>query len=424
MEVKENVDKKKAKNTTRQCIKSINTKSAKGITLVALVITIIIIIILATVTINMALGDNGLIKQAQLAKDMAANSTVAEQEGMNSVMSEYLNVMAEDSEIPVVPPAPTDPTEQTATAITTVTKGQEFTETTKVSDASGDILYVPKGFGIATDSPNEIDDGIVITNQENTKQFVWIPVDSTSLGEMYTVEEKALSTYTGVDAKTSVYSKLRHGTSSIGGAPGSISYREPDILIDTTYGDASTTTDRGINLIKATFGFTGTNEQILDQFADMLVSEYETTYASIQKYQGFYVGRYELTGSTATPTVQKGQAVLTDQNWYQLYKACRNVVTEGAENGAQSTMIYGNQWDEVLDWLVDTGMSSSDVYTNSSSWGNYSDSTGAAATNSGSKQTSGKNEAWKANNIYDLAGNCLEWTQEAVDANDRVNRGR
>ena len=48
-------------------------KQNKGITLVALVITIIIIIILATITMNMAFGDNGLIKQAQLAKDMAAN---------------------------------------------------------------------------------------------------------------------------------------------------------------------------------------------------------------------------------------------------------------------------------------------------------------------------------------------------------------
>ena len=73
----------------------------RGITLVALVITIIIIIILATVTINMAFGDNGLIKQAQLAKDMAANSTTAEQEGMNSLMDEYANLLAEDSEMSI-----------------------------------------------------------------------------------------------------------------------------------------------------------------------------------------------------------------------------------------------------------------------------------------------------------------------------------
>ena len=86
----------------------------KGITLVALVITVIIIIILATVTINMAFGDNGLITQAQRAKDMTANSIVAEQEGMNSVLSEYLNVMAEDSEIPLPDPAPDIPGGQEA----------------------------------------------------------------------------------------------------------------------------------------------------------------------------------------------------------------------------------------------------------------------------------------------------------------------
>ena len=67
----------------------------RGITLVALVITVIIIIILATVTINMAFGDNGLITQAQKAKDMAANSTIAEREGINNLMTEYTNTISE-----------------------------------------------------------------------------------------------------------------------------------------------------------------------------------------------------------------------------------------------------------------------------------------------------------------------------------------
>ena len=88
----------------------------KGITIVALVITIIIIIILATVTINMAFGDNGLITKAQLAKDLATNSTTAEQEGISSVMSEYLNIMAEDSEIP----APNPPEEEETVLVTSI----------------------------------------------------------------------------------------------------------------------------------------------------------------------------------------------------------------------------------------------------------------------------------------------------------------
>ena len=88
-------------------------------------------------------------------------------------------------------------------------------------------------------------------------------------------------------------------------------------------------------------------------------------------------------------------------------------------------MIYGNQWDRVLNWLVETGAKTQEeVYSNSSSWGNYKDNTGAAATDSGSPQTSGKNEAWQANNIYDLAGNYYEWTQESHYTSNRIVRGR
>ena len=87
-------------------------KQNKGITLVALVITIIIIIILATITMNMAFGDNGLIKQAQKAKDMAANSVIAEQEGMNSLMGEFANVMGNEIDNPTDPDPEPEPGEE------------------------------------------------------------------------------------------------------------------------------------------------------------------------------------------------------------------------------------------------------------------------------------------------------------------------
>ena len=86
-------------------------KDVQGITLVALVITIVIIIILATITMNMAFGDNGLITQAQKAKDMAANSVIAEQEGMNSLMGEFDNLIPFE-------PQPTPEPEQGETELT------------------------------------------------------------------------------------------------------------------------------------------------------------------------------------------------------------------------------------------------------------------------------------------------------------------
>ena len=41
----------------------------------------------------------------------------------------------------------------------------------------------------------------------------------------------------------------------------------------------------------------------------------------------------------------------------------------------------------------------------------------------GSDQVTGYSEYWKANNIYDLAGNCNEWTQDADNTKYRAYRG-
>ena len=43
----------------------LNQKKQKGITLIALVVTIVVLLILASVSISMLLGDNGIIKNAR-----------------------------------------------------------------------------------------------------------------------------------------------------------------------------------------------------------------------------------------------------------------------------------------------------------------------------------------------------------------------
>ena len=304
-------------------------------------------------------------------------------------------------------------------------------------DATPVNVPVPKGFTASTvEAEQKVEEGFVIKQDGTNNEFVWIPVNNTQLEIMYNTENPGtpLSTYEGVDATTDVYSKLR-GTNgaSTGGAPGSTTYREPDILIDTTYGDAVIgNSSRGIEQIKTVFGFKEEDGNILDQFADMLVADYEASYASIKKYGGFYIGRYELTGSTASPTVQAGQTVLASQNWYNLYKACSGIVNTASAN-AKSTMINGTQWNRVLEWLVETGMDSKKVYEDSSTWGNYSNYNTANGYTEGTPgyeeaagtgvQPAGSSEYWKANNVYDLAGNAWEWTQEANDTLGRVLRG-
>lgn len=78
----------------RQNVKVISRKE-EGITLIALVITIVILIILATVSISIIFAEGGLIDRAQQAKDLTEQATLKEQQGLNSLMDEMANIMAE-----------------------------------------------------------------------------------------------------------------------------------------------------------------------------------------------------------------------------------------------------------------------------------------------------------------------------------------
>ena len=146
---------------------------------------------------------------------------------------------------------------------------------------------------------------------------------------------------------------------------------------------------------------------------------------SVSKYGGFYIGRYELSDAG----VQKAKQPLTNTNWYNLYKECTELQ---ASDKVKTQMIWGCQWDVACNFIANKG-DKKDI-TNSSTWGNYSDSTenakvivteddGTKTNKYGNKQNTGYSEYWKANNIYDLAGNCFEYTQEARSTDGRAVRG-
>ena len=66
----------------------------KGITLIALVITIIVLLILAGVSIAMLTGDNGILTQANKAKDDTAKAEIAEKVNM-AIQSAYTKKITE-----------------------------------------------------------------------------------------------------------------------------------------------------------------------------------------------------------------------------------------------------------------------------------------------------------------------------------------
>ena len=60
----------------------------KGITIVALVITIVVLLILAGVSINLVLGNNGIISKAKEAETKSGEASENDLKGMNSLIEE------------------------------------------------------------------------------------------------------------------------------------------------------------------------------------------------------------------------------------------------------------------------------------------------------------------------------------------------
>ena len=82
-------------------------RNERGITLLVLIITVVIMLILAAVTINVTLGEGGIIWQAKNAAEKTENSIKSEEEEWEILEQEFANLMAEDSEF--TPPEPEEP---------------------------------------------------------------------------------------------------------------------------------------------------------------------------------------------------------------------------------------------------------------------------------------------------------------------------
>ena len=268
-----------------------------------------------------------------------------------------------------------------------------------VEAEDGIIVPVPKGFVASTISgEKKVSTGFVIKQgndgsvTEGVNEFVWIPVENSK--ELY---KNGVAQLTGVNISTDIYSNLRVRQQDAGtyvlSTPGNASgIKEPDIL--SSY-------DVDAQYYKNVLGF-----ENVEEMAKFIVSEYKSVIDSIEKYKGFYLGRYELSGTVDKPMEVKGGVPL-QKNWFELYKASKNFINN---NYVGSNMLFGCQYDEVCAWLEKSGY---DVNSNSSSWGNFS----------GSPINTGTNIQYKANNIYDLAGNYWESTQEVIRNNNRVRRG-
>ena len=363
------------------------------------------------------LDENGIIKKSKDARREAGQAKANEQEDLSNLSDMIDEATAE--------PTPKVDVNTKAEDNSTINgkKGTSKNPTIPKNYIPIDTATSTWGDGSTAPSQDSVNHGLVIRDEQNN-EWVWIPVDKETLATMYETssDEYTLCGTTGETAvKTKLYSKSGIISGQTRTTPGTTrGSREPDLVV----GNDGAKYDAKDTFYKTILGKTGTKEQL----AQLFVDEYEAMIESVSKYGGFYIGRYELSGTG----VQKDKATLTNTNWYNLYNACRSSKLQASDK-VKTQMIWGCQWDVTMNWLISSGAKTSDeVNKNSSTWGNYSnyntannytEGTAGYEKNAGSKQNTGSSENWKANNIYDLAGNVWERTQEAGDTGGRASSG-
>ena len=384
----------------------------KGITLIALVVTIVILLILAGVSINLVLGPNGLITKAQEAAQKTNQAMEDEEKLFNSMSYEidkWLSGIEEVGEGQIASKNSTINGEYPTYNNPVIPQGYKAVNTENAKwDAEGGPQY---------------NNGLVIQD-ESRNEWVWVPVQDPD--RMFTNGQATLA---GTSVTTPYYSKVRvrEGDALSVITPGNTSgIREPELL-------------SGYDIDSQYYQIIDLSYQSPQDMAKDFVEDYKAMHDSIYTYQGFYIGRYELTGTVEKPTLISGKVLTAydvtpkhdnDGGWYYLYKACRNLKPSGNKS-VLTTMIWGTQWDETMNWLKSTVLSESAVDSDSKSWGNYKDENVYDSNGSkiikeaGSSATlnTGVTTYTMKNNIYDLAGNYWEWTQEAALSSGRVIRG-
>ena len=304
-----------------------------------------------------------------------------------------------------------------SSVVTIKAREWDLSKVNKVESADGVTVPVPKGYvASSVASENTVKNGFVIyegeaavtdtnvaTARTTRNQFVWVPVEN--VHDMY-----------GTDKNGKKWGKLYDFTST-GISP--LDWTETNGVMDTTKGgnkEPNVTTNGSdsntTNLQQAGLGASATINTLKTQ----LETEFNNMIKSVTTYGGFYIGRYETGNLSKTEAaVVKNNSDTVNQTWYTQYKKLKGIA---ANSNVTTTMIWNCQWDAVLRWMYNSGDSAKKTYTyNSVGKGNYRKD----GENKKSIPT-GSVEAYAVNNIYDMAGNILDWTL-GVRSNSRITRG-
>ena len=381
-------------------------KENKGITLIALVITIIVLLILAGVTIATLTGDNGILKKAGDAKTQTEQAKEDEnlkiaiagsygtdgklnlkdlKENLKNQGISYTN--SNEFPLEVTVNGEKKKIDANGNIIESVadskTKGTVFKDTTTLEDTYGNQVKIPKGFKIANDSATDVTGGIVIEDATYTKtigsQFVWIPVGT---GE--NAIKKANKETVDIALGRYKFTKNSDGTITTSECSGIFTE-------DTTANNKS-------------------------DYKNAIAKDIEKFKTSANSNHGYYIGRYEMgTDTQRTSSSDELTQVKVQENKYVYNYVTQSQASTLSQNmytsdSFTSDLINSYAWDTAIVFIQKCGTeSNSSTYSYT---GGLSSSSTSAPKTTGTNILKATNKIDKQCNIFDMAGNCFEWTTE------------
>ena len=399
-------------------------KKNKGITLVALVVTIVVLLILAGVSINLVLGNNGIIARAKDAETKSAEGSQNDLKGMNGLVSEMEGALAGNG--------------STGSGSGNGGAGGSGTDTKVPAEATAETApYFPDN--TFTKKEGTIDTGLVIQDASGN-EYVWVVVPKSLYNNADYNSNNAKKPSSSTDYANIEYCLQKY----------TATYRESD------YSDTHEADTNNVGWL--------TSDEYTELKNSMLKSVYENG--------GFYVGRYEAGIDTTTGTNRTSN---TDKNsdgkytmpsttpvtkadaypyTYVTRTQAQNLASKVNAGTKTSSLMFGVQWDLVLAFMHNKGnIADSTLTSNSTTIGNYLNSvfdlnrgkyaqydklrntwnnfdsaldsivvsnettgkmkkTEQNSYKNGILLTTGGTEQSKVMNIYDMAGNVWEWTLE------------
>ena len=296
-----------------------------------------------------------------------------------------------------------------------------YDKTATYTDKNEDTATIPAGFQVSEkQGEDEVKEGLVVKGSDGS-EFVWVPVDD--------INTMAQCETAGGDCNLQLVDGILKCTNE---AHSSTAEKIVGKLWATTYGESFGTENTiytpnsGFiepDIIKSYDDDTSYNNGLFT--LDSLKFDYKEMATSVAKNEGFYIGRYETSLSTATdkdegtsgiacskqgviPTAADNQAT---NKWYGLYSISKTYTVP--ENSVQSSMIWGSQYDAMINWAKDGA--DRDKIT-----------TPGIGNNSGENLATTGNDNYSndiINNIRDLGGNLIEWTLESDASLVRIYRG-